>query len=104
MKNFSEYESTKHVTQRMNQRGKRAKSIRILLEYGEEVENGFLMTKKAFQNASKILSEKNLKQDIQVLEKLKGWVLIVEDLTLITVYKASRRRVKRLKDGYIFTA
>lgn len=84
-----------HAIQRIRQRGLCEDDIGLICEAGEEFGDGYLMSARA---VSKRVGQ--LKAEIQRLERLRGIVLIEQDDTLVTAYRADRKRCKRiLKHG-----
>ena len=80
--------NTKHCLKRMSQRGIKDKHILFLLENGSinYAPGGlkkFTMTRKNVQEAIS-----KLKKEIQILSNLPGLTAIVDQETVITVYKA----------------
>jgi len=80
-----------HARQRLRQRGLREADLDRMRTSGEEFSDGYLMSNRA-------ISERvaSLKGEIQRLERLKGVTLIEEDNTLVTVYRADRKRCRRI--------
>lgn len=79
---------TFHVQARMRQRGLRADDIELIRRCGDPVTEGFVVTAKAVQRA---------RAELQRLERLAGLAVIEIDNTVITVYRADKTRVRRLK-------
>lgn len=77
-------QSTKHVVQRMNQRGITKKMINIVLDYGEPVQDKAVLRKK---DAQRLIRE--MQETMKVLQKIcdKGGVVVVaQGDTIITTY------------------
>ena len=90
---------SKHARQRLGQRGFKQVDEDLLTAFGEQVEDGYLMTNQAIQDA-----RLSLKTSLQRLDHLKGATLIEADGAVVTVYRADRKRVKRLKSGHVEAA
>lgn len=80
-----------HAIQRIRQRGLCEDDIGLICEAGEEFGDGYLMSARA-------VSERigRLKAEIQRLERLRGVVLIEQEDTFVTAYRANRKRCKRI--------
>lgn len=77
-------QTTKHVNQRMNQRGITKKMIDMVLDYGKPVQDKKILRKK---DAQRLIEEMN--DTMKVLKKIcdKGGVVVVaEGETVITAY------------------
>lgn len=89
---------SRHAAQRQQQRGFQYIDCLLLQAFGEEVEDGWLMTGQATSDA-----RHRLKQLIQRLDHLSGSALIEEGGTIVTTYRADKKRVRRLKAGHLET-
>ena len=87
-----------HALRRLRQRGLREADLERLKRHGEEFDEGYLMSKRTIDEHIT-----RLKWEIQRLERLKGVVLIEQDNTLVTVYRSSRRRQRRILGGRLRT-
>lgn len=85
---------SRHAQQRLRQRGLKESDVARLQRFGEEVEEGYLMTDRSLE-----ASIAALKSEIQRLERLRGLALIERGNTLVTMYRADRRRQSRLLRG-----
>ena len=90
---------SKHARQRLGQRGFKQVDEDLFKAFGEQVEDGYLMTNQAIQDA-----QLSLKAALQRLDHLKGATLIEADGAVVTVYRADRKRVKRLQSGHVEAA
>lgn len=87
----SKPKASKHIKKRVRQRGLCEKDFDVISQAGEEFQDGYLMSTRA-------VSERigRLKAEIQRLERLRGIVLIEQEDTFVTVYRADRKRCKRI--------
>lgn len=85
-----------HATQRLQQRGFHVLDLDTVRTYGEPVEGGFLMSNRA---ADQRIRE--LRIQIQQLDRLRGTRLVECSQCVITVYRADRQRAKRLLSSTI---
>jgi len=83
-----------HAARRLRQRGLREGDLDRVRASGEEFSEGYLLSKRA-------IGEKvaELKGEIQRLERLRDVVLIEQDDTFVTVYRANHRRCRRILNG-----
>ena len=87
---------SRHAESRIRQRGIAPGAIDILRQFGETVDDGFILTDQAIDEGRRAL-----RAQIEQLEKLRGIALIEVGGTVITVYRASKKRVRRLRAGNI---
>ena len=87
--------TSRHAGRRLRQRGLREADLDRLQRYGEEFDDGYLMSNRTID-----ASITELKAEIQRLERLKGVVLIEQDNTVITVYRSDRRRQRRILSSW----
>lgn len=80
-----------HANARMRQRGYTNHDIALVREYGTPVNDGYVMTRNDIRFA---MAES--RNGHQRLERLAGTALIEKGRTLVTVYRASRLRQRRL--------
>jgi hypothetical protein len=80
-----------HAGQRLRQRGLQESDLERIRSSGEEFSEGYLMSDRAIRERVSML-----KREIQRLERLKGAVLIEQGNTLVTVYRADRKRCCRI--------
>lgn len=88
----STYTLTTHAKSRLKQRGLASDDVSLIVEYGEDVGDGFLMTDKAINNRKKCLAS-----ELQRLDKLRGVAVIEDQGVIITAYRADKRRIKKLR-------
>lgn len=77
-------QSTKHLVQRMNQRGITKEMINVVLDYGEPIKDKAVLRKK---DAQRLIKE--MQETVKLLQKIcnKGGVVVVaEGETIITSY------------------
>ena len=79
-----------HAKQRCNKRGYRKKDIDLVLEYGDLTKDGVMLTR---QNAALVISEH--KKEIQALERLAGTFVVLNERSVTTVYRPSKRKQRR---------
>ena len=80
-----------HALLRLAQRGIRGSDIDLLLLLGKEVEGGYLILDRDL-----VAAERQLKQTLTAVRRLKGKRIVVHDGTLVTAYRATRRKQKSL--------
>lgn len=85
-------ELSKHAAERVRQRGYRERDIDLVLEHGQPVPNGVLLTARDVAHA-----EAELKQKLARLERLKGTFVAVKDETVLSVYRPGN--VRRIRAG-----
>jgi hypothetical protein len=95
---------SKHAFKRSNQRGLQLKGLNLVLEFGESVDDGFVMTQSALKQAAKILQQQKRRQDIQRLGHLSNVVVILEGGVMATTYRADKKRIQRLRAGHVDAA
>jgi hypothetical protein len=83
-----------HAQQRLRQRGFRESDLDRMRRYWEVFDDGFLMSNRSIDEHIK-----ELKSEIQHLERLKNTVLIEQDNTVVTVYRSDRRRRRQILRG-----
>lgn len=78
---------TNHAQKRIKQRGFSKIPLEIILNYGtqEKAPGGAIQISFSKKNYRKIVEE--LKQTIQLMDKLKGASVIMNDNHILTVYK-----------------
>lgn len=83
---------TDHAARRMRQRGMRDADLALLLDTADQIApDAYALTDRA---AAEAIAAR--KREIQRLEKLQGWIAIVEGGRVITCYRAQREPRKRL--------
>lgn len=80
-----------HAMIRMSQRGFRTRDVDLFLECGTKVSDGYFLRDRDVTTA--ILQRQ---KEIERLERLRGKVLIADGDTVVTAYKPSRKRERRL--------
>jgi len=91
-RNIATYTLTMHASVRLKQRGLASDDISLIVEHGEDVGDGFLMTDKAINNRKECLT-----REMQRLEKLRGVAVIEDQGVIVTAYRADKRRIKKLR-------
>lgn len=87
---------TRHAEMRIRQRGIAPGALDILRQFGETVDDGFVLTDHAIDEGRRAL-----RAQIELLEKLRGIALIEVGGAVVTLYRADRKRVRRLRAGNI---
>ena len=82
---------SQHFEQRAQQRGLRGKDMEVICRVGEEFGDGYYMSGRAVSERIR-----KLKAEIQQLERLRGVVVIEQEDTYITAYRADKKRSKRI--------
>jgi hypothetical protein len=82
---------TSHAIYRAAQRNISESDIELVLTYGSEVPNGYLIRGKDFQAL-----EREMKDQMRRLRRLVGKRLVVVDGRIITTFHATRNEVRRL--------
>lgn len=85
-------ELSKHAAERVRQRGYRERDIDLVLEHGQPVPNGVLLTARDVARA-----EAELKRKLARLERLKGTFIAVKGETVLSVYRPGK--VRRVRAG-----
>ena len=92
-------EWSRHARGRQQQRGFQDLDALLIQGFGEEVEDGFVLTGQAINEA-----RHTLKKMLQRLDHLAGSTLIENGGTIITTYRADKKRIRRLRAGHIEAA
>lgn len=87
------FEISQHAQLRMRQRTVTMKDLSLICTYGEAVDEGYVMTNKAIEDSKHALQGDQLLR----VERLRGMAAIVKDGVLVTTYRSSRRRLRRLR-------
>lgn len=95
---------SRHAFKRTNQRGIQLKGLHLVLEFGEPVDDGYLMTHGALNEAYRELGQQGRKKDIQHLARLSNIAAIVEQGVVVTAYRADKKRARRLMAGHVEAA
>lgn len=82
---------TSHAAVRMGQRGIQMKDAELIALIGTEVEDGYLVREKDYQQAAR-----TIKALLSRLRRVVGKRLVVADGCVITAYHASTRQQRRL--------
>ena len=86
--------TTKHAAIRMAQRAIRVRDAELIALFGTEVEDGYLVREKDYQQV-----ERTLKELLSRFRLLVGKRLVVADGSIVTAYHTSRRQQRRLLRG-----
>jgi hypothetical protein len=89
-----EFQSSVHAEARQRQRGLTRKDLELIQRYGEQVDDGWVLSDRALE-----LARKDIKRTLQRLDHLAGVAVVEKGGTIVTAYRATGRRVKRLRDG-----
>ena len=81
-----------HADIRIRQRGFSTNDIGLVIQYGEIVDEGYILTSKAIEQRKVAL-----KRELQRLERLRNVTVIESDGTIVTVYRTDKRNVRRLR-------
>ena len=112
---------SRHAETRMKQRGMRRCELELVWRYGSEIDDSdhevyFLKHKDAQREINRVNGEirrqtrsqgpsvrmdreretHRLKREIQSLERVRGWKIVVADGTVVTCYRSNRRDRKRI--------
>ncbi|MGI9306380.1 MAG: hypothetical protein ACR2P5_03655 [Gammaproteobacteria bacterium] len=106
------YELTMHAIKRLQQRGKSAEGIKMIMRYGEMREDNALILrnktvkreisrrrawveriKRRSPRAGRLI--KRINRRIAALDKMRNCVLVCKEGKVITVYNQTRRRNRR---------
>lgn len=85
---------TAHAVMRMAQRGFRPDDIGLVSLLGTEVEGGYLLCRR---DCDALI--RDMKQVIAQVERLRGTRIVTDGDVLVTAYRASPRRSRRLLRG-----
>ncbi len=99
--NSNAYNFTYHANQRASQRGFTSIEIEIILDFADTIDEGYLMSDKSIDKACRTLKKEHRCKELQCLDHLRNVALIEESGKIITIYRADKRRIRRLKQGYI---
>lgn len=83
---------SRHAETRMNQRGLRHSDLSLILRCGSEVGDDVVFL--SHHDADKEICRR--KQEIQMLERLRGQKVVVAGDTVVTCYRSKRRDQKRM--------
>jgi hypothetical protein len=82
---------TKHAEVRMSQRGLVPRDAELIALIGTEVDDGYLVRERDYQEA-----ERGLKLLLQRVRRLVGKRLVVKNGQIVTAYHPTRTRERRL--------
>lgn len=82
---------SKHARRRLQQRGYRESDIDLILQSGEEGPEAYVLKSKDVDRV-----ERELKWRISRLRRLQGSAVIVQEDTVLTVYRPDKARRRRL--------
>ncbi len=78
---------THHAEVRMSQRGYSTHDLDLVRLFGTPVQDGYLLTRADVEALAK---------DLQRLERIEGTLLVEQDGTTVTVYRAGKKRRRRV--------
>jgi hypothetical protein len=84
-----------HAAIRMQQRGFQKADLDTVLRFGTRMGDAVLLTA---HDAAEATTE--LRQQIARVERLKGAAVFLEGRTVVSVYRPTRWKVRRLGEGY----
>jgi len=87
----SELTITEHAALRMSQRGIMPKDVELIILIGTEIDDGYIVREKDYQEA-----EHALKRLQQTFRRLVGKRLVVKNGQVVTAYHALRRSERGL--------
>ncbi|MGQ0664754.1 MAG: hypothetical protein ACT4P2_14480 [Pseudomonadota bacterium] len=82
---------TEHGWTRLAQRGLRPSDVDLILRFGTEVADGYLLRRR---DVSEAVS--GIKRTMQQLERLRGSFVVTGESSVITAYRPTRRKERRL--------
>ena len=82
---------SKHAEERMQQRGMRPSDIQLICEFGTETRDGYFL-----RSRDKARAISDLKNLIGRLEHLDSRYVVVDGNHVLTAYKASTRKQKKI--------
>jgi hypothetical protein len=95
------FHCSRHAAQRQQQRGFKTADIELLMAWGEDVEDGLVMSDRALKHARYELARRGAKAALQRLDHIRGMTLIEQDRTFLTLFRADRKRLQRLREGHV---
>lgn len=90
---------SRHAEARIRQRGIPPGAVELLWQFGEPVDDGYVLTDHAIEEACR-----RLRAQMTQLGKLRGVALIESDSIVVTVFRADSKRIRRLRSGKTRTA
>jgi len=93
----SQFYQTQHFLDREQQRGVRHEDVQLVLEWGEMVDDGFVLTEKAWKKAVQDLRKLGDRQTIQRLDHLRNVAVIEEGGCFVTVYRVNSKRLRLMR-------
>lgn len=94
LKELIEFQHSLHAATRQRQRGISNSDIEMVMRFGEQVDDGYVLTERALE-----IARRDLKQILQRLDHLAGVAVIEQGGTLVTTYRADARRIRRLRSS-----
>ena len=94
---------SKHAEARFRQRGLTSEAVALVMEFGESVDDGFVMTKKVLGTARRELKAQQRAKEGQQLDHLYNIVVINLNDVILTAYRADKKRLRRLRIGHVLT-
>lgn len=82
---------TDHARMRMQQRGLNVNDIEVIAKHGVFVEGGLMLTEKVARSATNLL-----RQEIAMIDRLKGKRVVCDGHTVVTAYHPGRRKARSL--------
>ena len=84
-------ELTRHVQDRVRQRGYRETDLEFIFEHGTEMGDCVVLTSRDVE-----IERMKLKKSLEKLDRLKGSAIVVDGNHVLTVYRPARRRMKKM--------
>ena len=82
---------SKHAEERVQQRGFKPSDLELIFEYGTHTNESTVLRKKDVEEAAS-----RLKHDINRLYRLAGSAVIVQDNTILSIYRPSKAKRRRM--------
>ncbi len=82
---------TRHADKRMRQRGLSEEDVALIIEFGTETPQGFLLREKDVAEL-----ERQMKQRLQTLHRLVGKHVVADGDTVITAFHTTEKQMRRL--------
>lgn len=92
------YQMSVHAEARQRHRGLTRKDLELVQRYGEQVDDGWVLSDRAMD-----VARRELKQMLQRLDHLAGVTVIEKNGTVVTTYRADAKRIRRLREGELHT-
>lgn len=84
---------SQHIRTRCRQRGIPESDLELVVQHGTVTSDGLILTGKDIADAVR-----EMKRKMKRLSKLKDVLILTDDVTMVTVYRADRRR-RRIQTG-----